>query len=237
MQNIVIGIQARTGSTRLPNKVHLPLNGKSVLQWVIDAAFKAINRMEQVSRKTQTNITVCLLVPEKDPIISIHQAQMDVLAGHPTDVLSRYVAVQKRHNADYIVRITADCPLIPPFIIAKHIQFAIKTQKDFVTNCMVRTFKEGWDVQVMSKRLLEWVETHAKNAVDREHVCTAIKAVNFPFKDSEGKPNILHVLNQLDESGTHTSIDTPEDYKNAELTVQKTIAARKLAYKIGSVGT
>lgn len=217
MRKIIIGIQARSDSQRLPGKAQLPVGGKPILQWVIDSCNQAIRYLGQgANRNFEAEITTILLVPKGDALSQIYQSQLPVYEGSHDDVLSRYAEATRLLNPDFIVRITADCLEIPSYVIAKHIRSALIKGRDYTTNTHYRTFSEGWDCEVLSRRLVEWLDENASAKHDREHVTTLIAPDRgFPFVDSDGKKNICHIIGPVDESDRKTSIDTREDYETA----------------------
>ncbi len=232
MKNVLIGVQARSTSTRLPNKAHLQVGGKAILQWVIDSAQAAARFLRQDSH-FDLNVSVAVLVPEGDPIVSLYKSA-PVLEGDEFDVLSRYVAAAKQFDAQLIVRLTADCIWIPPHHIKKHVNAALKQESDYTTNVHYRTHKEGWDCEVLSRRLLDYLDEKAESAHDREHVTTLVGAGKFfPFKMPDGRQSISHILNFYDESHIKTSIDTQEEYDEAEKIYNRYLKKRTEAKRNG----
>lgn len=233
MRKIVIGIQARSTSTRLPNKIHMRLNGKAILQWVIDACQKAEKYLLPEYKKLEAQSITCVLTPKEDVTVKLYGSTLPVLQGAEDDVLSRYADAVKHFGADYIIRITSDCVFIPSHLIAKHIKAALIRGCDYTTNTHIRTWKEGFDCEVLSRRLVEWLDKNASEPTDREHVTTLIaKEKPFPFRD-RGKASICHILSPLDESNEKTSIDTLEDFKRAEELLNRFRRARWEAKKTG----
>lgn len=220
MRKVLIGIQARSDSQRLPNKCHLQIGGKPILQWIIDTANHAIRYLGQSSRDLESEFECALLVPKGDPIVSIYRNQILTLEGDHDDVLSRFANAGQHY--DYIVRLTADCLEMPAHIIAKHVRSALIKERDYTTNVYCRSFREGWDCEVLSNRLLRWLDDNAVTPFDREHVTTLISPDKpFPFQDSDGKKNICHIINSRDESHIKTSIDTREEYEAAQKAFEK----------------
>lgn len=229
MKRVLIAIQARSTSTRLPNKVNLQIGGKTLLQYVIDSCKRAVRFLD----KLDISVSVCLVVPQGDPIVTIYRnGQVPIVEGDENDVLSRYVKASELFEADYVVRITADCLFIPPHHIHKHVKAAVTREKDYTSNTHFRTHKEGWDCEVLSRRLLEWLDDNATTAEDREHVTSLIAhGKPFPFMGEDGKQSICHIMSFYDESDDKTSIDTQEEYERAVKRMQsfqvKTNEARK----------
>lgn len=165
-KNIVAIIQARVGSTRLPNKINLDLWGKTVLQRVVN----------RVSKSLHVNL-VALAMPNTI-MDSKTFREMDTTGylGSETDVLGRYYRCAKELNADVIVRITADCPLIDPFIIDETISHYMKGGYDYVSNRLERPgFPDGQDVEVFSMQALDVADNFSGDNYDREHVTPYIK--------------------------------------------------------------
>lgn len=238
MKTILIAIQARSTSTRLPNKVNMQLGGRPMLQWVLDAAQIAARFLRSESRKLECVANVALLVPRGDVIAGAYRAQVPVIEGDEHDVLSRFVLAQKECHADYIVRVTADCLFIPPHHIAKHVKSALILGRDYTTNTHYRTYPEGWDCEVLSARLLDWLGNNASSAYDREHVTTLIaKGKPFPFTFDDGKPSMCHVINFFDQSDMKTSVDTLEEFEAAEKRIQRYQVARIEAKRNGTFRT
>ena len=234
MRKVVIAIQARSDSQRLPGKAHLQVGGKPILQWIIDSCNQAIRYLAQTTKDLEADVSVCLLVPKGDALVSIYQNQIEILEGDHDDVLSRFYQAVNVYNADYVVRITADCLKLPSYVIAKHIRSALIKSRDYTTNTHYRTFKEGWDCEVLSRRLVEWLENNASSIHDREHVTTLIaEDRGFPFSDSDGKKNICHIINNDDESHLKTSIDTREEYEAAQKAYQKFFDTKNKARRAG----
>ena len=235
MKHVLLGIQARSQSTRLPNKVHMLVGDKSILQTVINSCTNAIRwlrRSEETTLGFKTSLA--LLVPIGDPIVESYQNKVPILEGDPLDVLSRYKSAMDCFRADYVVRVTADCEAIKSHIIIKHVKTAMLRGRDYVTNTHYRTFKEGWDCEVISKRLLLWLDENAKTDYDREHVTTLIAQENpFPFFNEIGKKSISHIMDTYDDSKVKTSIDTQEDLDRARANKASFLDKRDLAKRNG----
>ena len=151
------------------------------------------------------SVEVVLLVPKDDQLKDFQDCL--VLQGDENDVLSRYGEAIVDWPADYICRITADCPEIPAPLISKAVFTAMNHELDYASNVGkgCKTFADGFDVQVMSKELLEWLDENADTAHDREHVLT--------FLD-DTKPEwvrVGHILSYCDNSHLKLSVDTQED--------------------------
>ena len=108
-----------------------------------------------------------------------------VYRGSENNVLSRYYNVNKIHKADYIVRITGDCPFVDAKIVDLIIDQTIKSKADYCSNVIKYTLPDGFDVEVFSKQTLKFAFNNAKNNFDKEHVTplmlksNKLKKVNY----------------------------------------------------------
>jgi glutamate-1-semialdehyde 2,1-aminomutase len=83
------------------------------------------------------------------------QQRVHLFRGSLQDVLDPYYQAAKVHNPAYVVRLTADCPLADPTVIDLVVQLAISHDCDFASNCFIRTYPHGLDVEVMTFSTLE----------------------------------------------------------------------------------
>lgn len=213
---VLIAIQARSGSTRLPRKAFELIGERRMLDHVIDSCREAARYLNGRTERavsvrgpndSDLRVSVALLTPEGDLIAKEFARKAEVVEGPEQDVLSRYYLALERLHPDYVVRITGDCPLIPDFLIAKHITTAIKGRYDYVSNVdeETRTAIDGHDCEVMSSRMLGWLHGAAETASDREHV-TLLARREPPDWARRGA-----VLNYHDQSHLKLSVDTAED--------------------------
>ena len=204
---VLIAIQARSTSKRFPRKSFAMLGGKTILQHVIDSCNKSAIYLNKYSAKHGLLVETAVLCPEGDDIAEEFKGKVLIHEGPENDVLTRYVQAAKKFSADIIVRITADCPLIPSYLITKHINAAIQNQHDYLSNIdeRIRTAFDGIDCEVISKRALLWLDSSAKSTYDREHVTPLIR------QSPPQWASIGHVVGYLDLSDLKLSVDTPED--------------------------
>lgn len=156
-------IQARMGSSRLPGKVMMDIEGKSMLVRVIERVqlAKSINGLWVLTTDTEKDEEIVRECEDHD---------VETYRGSEEDVLDRYFQAAKKIHADTIVRITADCPLIDPDIIDQSIKAFTDHCADYVSNVLERTFPRGLDTEVMSLRVLEKAWKEAKQPYERSHV-------------------------------------------------------------------
>jgi len=198
MTSIGIIIQARMGSTRLPSKIMLPINGLPVLQY-------------QINRLKQFNPYIILATTNKIqdlPVVDFAtKNQLRYFRGSENDVLNRYFECADFFKLDVIIRITSDCPLIDADIL----QSAIKDYLDYndsqlyLSNTIQRSFPRGFDFEIFSFSLLCEANKFAISESDREHVTPYI------WKNKSGKTKIKQIVRKEDKSRYRLTLDTPED--------------------------
>jgi len=207
--NICIGVQARSGSTRFPRKVLEYIGSKRMLDEVIDRCFESSKYINRFTLKRGVMVSVALLIPEGDELYEIYRKERPsllVVTGSESNVLSRYKKLMDRVNADYVVRITSDCPRIEPPLITKCINVAVKNVCDYVSNVDedTRTAPDGHDCEVISKRLIQHMTENASKE-EKEHV-TLLARTSPPEW-----ANVAHIIGYTDQSNQKISVDTPDD--------------------------
>lgn len=161
---IVAIIQARMGSSRLPNKVLAEINGKALIEILIDRMRRAklINELVVATTDSQCDDVLNEWLLEKG---------INVFRGSEMDVLDRFYNCALLNSADIVVRLTADDPLKDPEIIDRAIGILINDiNLDYVSNTLSPTFPEGLDVEVFKVSALERAHREAVLLSDREHV-------------------------------------------------------------------
>lgn len=227
-KNILIAIQARSTSNRLPKKVFELIDGRPMLDHVIDACRRSADYLNRYTFKTGIAVHVCLVVPDGDELIDYWRHKIQIVTGSEDDVLSRYYAAFETFAPDWIVRVTSDCPLLPPFVISKHIKLAVVNGLDYVSNVdpRFRTALDGADCEVISAKMMKWMDANAKPGREREHV-TPTARERPPLWAKVGA-----VVGFFDESAVKLSVDTAEEMdrvrKQFELVKQKARDAERL---------
>ncbi len=190
-------IQARTDSSRLANKVLETIEGKSLLWHVI-------NRVKQIKNVDQVIlITTRHEIDEK--IISIaNESQILSFQGDTLDVLNRHYQCALKFNADPIIRITADCPLIDPRLSGEILEFFLSNNYDYVSNTINPTYPDGLDTEIFSFMALKEAANQAKLKSEREHVTSYIKNNSEKFK-------LYNYKNKQDYSKFRWTVDEKRD--------------------------
>lgn len=196
--NTVIIVQARMTSTRLPGKVLKEVNGKPLLEYLVER-LQRVNQADNIIIATTENRT-------DEPIIKVcDRLEVDYFRGSEEDVLARYYFAAKKYNAKHIVRITSDCPVIDPVVIDEVIRIYHSKNYDAVANGLIRTFPRGMDTEVFSFQCLEDAYFHADKPYEREHVTPYI----YEHKE---KYSIHNYPYPFDYSKYRWTVDTEEDF-------------------------
>lgn len=162
MRTVAI-LQARLASSRLPAKVLRSICGTPMISRMMDRLALA---------KSLDEIVVAIPGGPKDDELAAYclSRGWSLFRGAEEDVLGRYLNAAEVWEADNVVRVTADCPLIDPFVIDAEVTLFKTGDYDFVANNLTPSFPHGCDAEVMSSGTLAIADQKAKSAYDREHV-------------------------------------------------------------------
>ena len=199
-------IQARTGSTRFPDKIFEKINDSTVLECLIQQLSYSqllTNKIIATSSSTRDNSIENFAKSKK----------IDFFRGQEFDVLDRYYQCAKKNNIENIVRITSDCPLIDPKIVDQVIKKFMSTNNDYVTNTFPRTFPKGLDVEVFDFSVLTHMWKNATLPSEREHVTQ--------FLHNNKKFKIGNFENKQNLSDLRWTIDYEKDYQFLCKIIQK----------------
>ena len=192
-------IQARCGSTRLPNKVLMNLSGKPQLQWVIERVGKSryIDEVMVVTSIEKNNLPIVRVCADLNVRIGI---------GSEEDVLDRYYQIAKLIHPEYVIRITADCPCIDAEIIDYGIE-QLTADIDYCSNTIKETYADGLDFEIIKYSALENAWCNAEHLYEREHVTQYI--IHHPeiFRLKNVESDIGDFSNQ------RWTVDEPEDFQ------------------------
>lgn len=152
------------GSTRLPNKILMPLTEQPLL----------LRMYQRVAAAKLTGTIVIAATDLKidDPIIQLcEENSIDHFRGNSTDLLDRHYKCALNYEPDAIVKIPSDCPLIDYNVIDKVLKYYIDNHNhfDFVSNLHPQSYPDGNDVEVMSFDALKNAWQNAKLSFEREH--------------------------------------------------------------------
>lgn len=199
-KKIVAILQARTDSSRLPGKVLMPILGKPMI----------IHQLERVSRSEKmTHLILATSVDSSDDVLASIAASshFEVFRGSKTDVLQRFYDTAKileLEDDDWILRLTGDCPLHDPNIIDELIVEFEKQNVDYMANCVVPVYPDGFDAEIFTFKALKECNSQASLPSEREHVTpwirenSSLRIANLEKEDSS-------------KSQLRLTVDEPED--------------------------
>lgn len=196
-------IQARTGSTRLPNKVFKILCDKPLI-WHVVNRLKKSKRIDKIIIATTTNVN-----DDKLQNWAIDN-NVDCFRGDELDVLDRFYKAASVFQIDTIVRITADDPFKDATVIDRVVDLYESESLDFAYNNNPPSFPEGLDTEVFSYNALEKAAKNAIDTFDREHVTQYFYKNAAIFKQS-------CLQHTADISNLRWTIDTQEDWDMTEI--------------------
>lgn len=196
MRTIAI-LQARMSSSRFPGKVLADLDGMPMVVFMANrvARCAALDRVI-LATSDQSSDT---------PLAEAASGHgLSVFRGPLENVLGRFVLVQKQEQADVIVRMTGDCPLADPNVIADLVNLRAREQADYASNVAPRSYPHGFDCEVFTDKALAQAEKHARDAYDREHVTPWMRSDEAGLK-------IANLKQSRDQSSLRLTVDYPED--------------------------
>ena len=198
---VVAIVQARMGSTRLPNKVMKPIDGVPMIELLLGRLARA---------KEVDQIIVATSIDEKNlPLVAhVHSLGYSCEQGSENDVLDRYVQAARAHQADVVVRITGDCPVVDPELVDEVIRKFKTANVDYFNNISPPTYPDGLDIEVCTFNALEKASQETKDSFDREHVT--------PYLRKPGKFNTQSMQHSEDLSAFRWTVDEPPDFEVIE---------------------
>ena|SRR3989338_1102702 len=165
---IVATIEARMTSTRLPGKVLLPVMGKPMLSYLI-SRLQMVPSIDEIVLATTTNVA------DESLVDFANMAGIRYYRGSEENVLSRVIAAAEMAQADVIVEITGDCPLIDPDIVEQTIRMFKAHHAVYVSNDGIPTYPMGMNVQVYTLAILKKSAQMTNDPLDQEHVTRHIR--------------------------------------------------------------
>ncbi len=194
-------IQARCGSTRLPNKVIKDLCGKPQLQRVIERVRMSdkVDEVMVITSIDKVNLPILRLCSEKGIRVGV---------GSEDDVLDRYYQTAKLLKPEYVIRVTGDCPLFDGHLLDEAID-QVDDETDYL-GMISEEFADGLDLEIIRFTALEESWRKAEHSFEREHVTQYIirRPEEFVIKD---------FTSPIGNFGEHRwTVDEPEDFEVAE---------------------
>jgi spore coat polysaccharide biosynthesis protein SpsF len=196
MSHVVAIVQARMGSSRLPGKVLMDLAGETMLARVIQR-LRIARSLDEIVVATSTHDGDDAVVREAG------RHGVGVYRGSERDVLERYVGAARAFRAGVVVRVTADCPLLDPWVVDRVVT-ALANDVDYASNTHFRSYPRGLDVEALHRDTLERIDRLGTSAAAREHVTAFVVEQRALFR-------VAQVRAARDASDLRWTVDTPED--------------------------
>lgn len=205
MGKTVAVIQARMGSTRLPEKVLMDIGSKPMLWHVYERA--------KCAALVDRAVVATSVEPEDDAIETFCEERgIPCHRGSEADVLDRYHETAVAENAATVVRLTGDCPLLSPPVIDRVIGAYQQSDADYVTNIMEYTHPDGLDVEVFDVEALATAQAEATTPQQREHVTVYIRESDaFETQNVENVLDLSRYEFTDPETVMRWTVDYPED--------------------------
>lgn len=214
---IVAIVQARMGATRLPGKVLADIGGQPMLVRVVERVRRA--------RLLEAVVVATTRAAQDDPLVEVCRGRgYSFYRGEMLDVLDRFYQAARTFQADVIVRVTADDPVIDPQVVDLIVSEFQQTGADFAANRLPppwhRTYPNGLDVEVCSWAALERAWQEARAPFQREHVMPYFYE-GLPVESTLGTKSLsatsprgfrVRLVNHDPDYGAlRWAVDTPED--------------------------
>ncbi len=201
---VICFIQARFLSSRLIGKVLKKLSGFSVLELCVRRLQRCndIDKIVVLTGDISENLQI---------VAECTRIGVTCFQGPEEDVLGRFSLANKTYNSDIIIRITADCPLVDPYLISRGITKFKTGDYEYISNTLPPSFPDGLDFEIFSAEALNKISKIAITTYDREHVTPLLRngAVFSKF----------NIVGEKDNSDIRWTLDGSEDYKLLQILV------------------
>ncbi|MEH6499796.1 MAG: aminotransferase class III-fold pyridoxal phosphate-dependent enzyme [Pseudoalteromonas distincta] len=195
MKTVAI-VQARMGSTRLPDKVMKIVAGRPMIEILL----------ERLSRATEVDelVVATSVEPRNEQLVQhVRELGYKCVQGSENDVLGRFLIAAEQSDADVIIRITGDCPLVDPALVDEAVRLFRRAGVDYFSNAVLPTYPDGLDIEVFSTAALKRSAEETDKAFDHEHVT--------PYLRESGRFTIDGMQHTQDLSGMRWTVDEPAD--------------------------
>ena len=202
---MLVIIQARLSSSRLPGKVLMELGGRPMLAWTVERvrAAQLVSKVVVATSTQKNDDTIAVFCAAQG--ISCHRGPLD-------NVAERYAVAVRAEKADAFLRITGDAPLIDPAVIDAAIRLYQAGEWDLVSNVLTRSFPIGQSVEVLRSETFLKICCEMQDPEDREHVTRFLHRHRERFR-------WVNFASGADTAAIQLSVDTAEDFATAQYLV------------------
>jgi len=216
---LLVIIQARMSSRRLPGKVLMKIQGKTLIERVIErvSRSKYVTKIIVATSKHNTDMPLRKLCFKK---------KIECYAGSLPNVAYRFYEILKKFNSKSFLRINADSPFIDPTLIDKCLLRFNNTNSDIVTNVFPRTFPKGQSVEIVKSSVFKKNLPKIKRRDYLEHI------TKF-FYENKNKFKIYTIVNDENYSKFNMCVDTANDIKHVRIIYKKipNLNSKKISWK------
>jgi spore coat polysaccharide biosynthesis protein SpsF len=205
-------IQARTSSSRLPGKVLLPILERPMIVFMAERLGSA-KRIDQVVVATSNDAS-------DDPLAAqLARHGIACVRGSLNDVLDRFHRAALETQADHVVRLTGDCPLMDADLVDHALALLAAGDIDYVANTLPPAFPDGLDVEAFTFAALDQAWKNATLRSEREHVTPYMRTPASGLR-------IGSWTGLVDASALRWTVDHADDYEHVLALVRAVGAAR-----------
>lgn len=192
-------VQARMGSRRLPAKVMMPLAGRPLVGHIFDRlrATSGVDGLVLATTADPRNDLLVAFAEEED--VAVYRAKGE------DDIAERLHGAAVTSNADAVLKVNGDCPLVDPSVLALLVSRFRQGNADYVSNKIRWTWPEGMSAEVISASALSWCNAQLQTERDREFVANLIR-------DDRERFRVASIEGPEDLTRYKWSVDTPEDF-------------------------
>ncbi len=206
------------GSSRLPGKILLEVSNRPLLAYHLERLL-ATGFPVVVATTTQAQ--------DQAVVDYLRPLKIDFYRGDESDVLKRFYETALLFPAETYVRVTSDCPLVAPEVIQEAMKKyqSLNDQSIYFSNCLERTYPQGFDFEIFSHQML--IEAHQKavDPVEREHVTP------YFYLGERPRYKCIHWKDSEDNSRFRLTVDEMKDYELIKILIEK-----YQAHKLNSQG-
>ncbi len=198
---VIAIVQARMGSTRLPGKVMKPMVGIPMIELLLA-------RLSLAQELNQVIVATTVDVRDQPLVAHVQKLGFACELGSESDVLDRFVKAAKKHQADVVVRITGDCPLVDPALVDEVVRRFKAAGVDYFSNISPATYPDGLDIEVFRFEALQRASGETSAPYDHEHVT--------PYLRESGRFSTASMRHGDDLSAMRWTVDELADFAVVE---------------------
>lgn len=194
-------VQARMGSTRLPGKVMMEIEGKPLIGHIFDRLKKVVGIKKKIYLATTKDV-------KNNKLVEYSMTQNITVYRHDqeNDIIGRLNQIIKLSSADALLKINGDCPLIDYSLLNNAVKiYKEKHNLDLLTNKPSNTFPLGYTFELVNSKVIQWCNVNLKSNEDRELVMLWI------MKNKKVFSKQYSISNNFNQGHYNLTVDTKED--------------------------